>query len=149
MLEAVELRESSANEAELERLFGALPNNTFETALEWLPRLRMERTKDLLEDALLHMAIAEPELVNSALASNSEDVVPMAVRFAQTLGLPLFVPHLGALLVHEDHELRSQAATVLEVIGTLDAFKELVKALDDGVRDIRIAVVRILSGRKY
>ena len=149
LLEAVELRESSANEAELERLFGALPTNTFETALEWLPRLKMERTRDLLEDALLQMAIAQPELVKSALTSNSEDVVPMAVRFTQTLGLPLFVPNLGALLVHEDHELRSQVVTALEAIGTLDAFTELVKALDDGVRDIRIAVVRILSERKY
>ncbi len=149
LLEAVELRESSASEAELERLFEALPTATFETALEWLPRLKMERTKDLLEDALVHMAIAHPEVVSSALASKNDAAVPMAVRFARTLGLPAFIPNLEVLLRHEDHELRMQVVETLEVIGSLDAFKALEGAIDDTVRDIRIAVVRILSGRNY
>ena len=149
LLEAVELREASASEAELERLFGALPTATFEVALEWLPRLKMERTKDLLEDALVHMAIAHPEIVTAVLSSKNDAAVPMAVRFARTLGLPAFIPNLEVLLRHEDHELRMQVVETLEVIGSLDAFKALEGAIDDPVRDIRIAVVRILSGRKY
>ena len=42
-----------------------------------------------------------------------------------------------------------QVVETLEVIGSLDAFNALEGAIDDTVRDIRIAVVRILSGRKY
>ena len=144
LMQALEDGGEGLGDEELEHLFAGLRHTVFEGALEWLPRVN-KRMRSLLEDALLKMAIAKPEVLTSALGADQDEVVGMAVRFARTLALPVVVPHLGRLFEHPDTKLRAEVVKVLDVYGTPEAMNELEHALKDQNREIRIAAVRGLA----
>lgn len=149
LLTALEQGGANVSDEELERLFGGLRPDVFQTALEWLPQLVTERVRSLLEDALIKLAIANPAVVTDALESRKREVAHMAVGFAKTLALPEVVPPLGRLLEGSDQDLRQEVVRVLEVIGSAEAMRELEKALEDSSRDIRLAAIRVLVAHDY
>ena len=149
LLTALDKGSTNVSDQELERLFGGLRPEVFETALEWLPQLATERIKALLEDALIKIAIANSKVLTDALASSSREVAYVAVGFAKTLALPEVVPPLGRLLQSPDKDLRAEVVDVLEVIGTSEAMQELEKAIDDPNRAIRLAAIRTLMGHGH
>ncbi len=144
LLAALDKGGTNVSDKELERIFGGLRPEVFETALEWLPQLGTERIKALLEDALIKIAIANSKMLTDALESRSREVAHVAVRFAKTLALPEVVTPLGRLLQGPDRDLRAEVVDVLEVIGTSEAMEELEKAVDDPNRAIRLAAIRTL-----
>lgn len=148
LMQALEDGGEALNDEELEHLFAGLRPTVFQSALEWLPRVS-KRMRSLLEDALLKMAIANPEVLTSALGADETDVVRMAVRFARTLALPSVVPHLGRLFEHPDAQLRAEVVKVLDVYGTPDSMNALELALEDQNREIRIAAVRGLASHGH
>ncbi len=149
LLTALDKGSTNVSDEELERLFGGLRPEVFETALEWLPQLVTERIKALLEDALIKIAIANSKVLTDALESRSREVAHVAVGFAKTLALPEVVPPLGRLLQSPDKDLRAEEVDVLEVIGTSEAMQELEKAIDDPNRAIRLAAIRTLMGHGH
>jgi HEAT repeat protein len=149
LLTALDKGSTKVNDEELERLFGGLRPEVFETALELLPQLATERIKALLEDALIKIAIANSKVLTDALESRNREVAHVAVRFAKTLALPEVVPPLGRLLQGPDRDLRAEVVDVLEVIGTSEAMQELEKAVDDPNRAIRLAAIRTLMGHNH
>ncbi len=149
LLTALDKGSTNVSDQELERLFGGLRPEVFETALELLPQLATERVKALLEDALIKIAIANAKVLTDALDSRSREVAHVAVGFAKTLALPEVVPALGRLLQGPDKDLRAEVVDVLEVIGTSEAMQELEKAVDDPNRAIRLAAIRTLVGHGH
>ena len=149
LLTALDKGSTNVSDQELERLFGGLRPEVFETALEWLPQLATERIKALLEDALIKIAIANSKVLTDALESRSREVAYVAVGFAKTLALPEVVPPLGRLLQSPDKDLRAEVVDVLEVIGTFEAMQELEEAIDDPNRAIRLAAIRTLMGHGH
>ncbi len=149
LLTALEQSAANVSDVELEQLFGGLQPRVFETALELLPQLVAERIKALLEDALIKLALANPKVLTDALESRNREVAQMAVGFAKTLALPEVVPPLGRLLEGPDRDLRAEVVHVLEVIGSDAAMQELVKAIEDPNRAIRLAAVRTLIAHSY
>ena len=149
LLAALDKGGTNVSDKELERIFGGLRPEVFETALEWLPQLRTDRIKALLEDALIKIAIANSKILTDALESRSREVAHVAVRFAKTLALPEVVPPLGRLLQGPDKDLRAEVVDVLEVVGTSEAMRELEKAVDDANRAIRLAAIRTLVGHSH
>jgi hypothetical protein len=149
LLTALDKGSTNVSDQELERLFGGLRPEVFETALEWLPQLATERIKALLEDALIKIAIANSKVLTDALECRSREVAQVAVGFAKTLALPEVVQPLGRLLQGPDKDLRAEVVDVLEVIGTSDAMQELERAVDDPNRAIRLAAIRTLVGHGH
>ncbi len=149
LMAALDQSGSSVSDEELGQLFAGLNPQVFETALELFPQLVTDRIRALLEDALIGMAIANSKVLTDALESRNREVVQMAVGFARTLALPEVVLPLGRLLAGPSKELRAEIVHVLEVIGSDDAMEELVKAIDDPNRAIRLAALRTLVGRNY
>ncbi len=149
LLTALDKGSTNVSDEELERLFGGLRPEVFETALEWLPQLVTERIKALLEDALIKITIANSKVLIDALESRSREVAHVAVGFAKTLALPEVVPPLGRLLRSPDKDLRAEVVDVLEAIGTSEAMQELEKAVDDPNRAIRLAAIRTLMGHGH
>ena len=149
LLTALDKGSTNVSDQELERLFGGLRPEVFETGLEWLPQLATERIKGLLEDALIKIAIADSKVLTDALESRSREVAHVAVGFAKTLALPEVVLPLGRLLQSPDKDLRAEVVVVLEVIGTSEAMQELEKAVDDPNRAIRLAAIRTLVGHSH
>lgn len=149
LLTALDKGSTNVSDQELERLFGGLRPDAFETALEWLPQLGTERIKALLEDALIKIAIANSKVLTDAIESRNREVAHVAVGFAKTLALPEVVPPLGRLLQGPDKDLRAEVVDVLEVIGTSEAMQELEKAVDDPNRAIRLAAIRTLMGHGH
>ncbi len=149
LMTALDQSGSAVSDEELERLFAGLRPEVFETALELFPQLVTERIQALLEDALIKLAIAHSKVLTDALESRSREVTQMAVGFARTLALPEVVPPLGRLLEGPDKDLRAEVVRVLEVIGSDAAMEELVKAIDDPNRAIRLATIRTLVGCNY
>lgn len=149
LMTALDKGSTNVSDQELERLFGGLRPEVFETALECLPRLATERIKALLEDALIKIAIANSKVLTDALESRSREVAHVAVGFAKTLALPEVVPPLGRLLQGPDKDLRAEVVDVLEAIGTSEAMQELEQAVDDPNRAIRLAAIRTLVGHSH
>ncbi len=149
LMTALDQSGSTVSDEELERLFAGLRPQVFETALELFPQLVTDRIRALLEDALIKLAIAHSKVLTDALESRSREVVQMAVGFARTLALPEVVPPLGRLLQGPNKDLRAEVVHVLEVIGSDAAMEELMKAIDDPNRAIRLAATRTLVGHSY
>jgi hypothetical protein len=149
LLTALDQGGASVSDQELERLFGGLKPQVFETAMGWLPQLATDRLKSLLEDALIKIAIANSKVLTDAVESRDREVAHGAVGFAKTLALPEVVPPLGRLLDGPDKDLRTEVVSVLEAIGSDEAMRELEKAIDDPNRGIRLAAIRILVGHGY
>jgi hypothetical protein len=149
LLNALDQGGANVSDQELERLFGGLGPQVFETALGWLPQLATDRLKSLLEDALIKIAIANSKVLTDAVESRNREVAHGAVGFAKTLALPEVVPPLGRLLDGPDKDLRTEVVSVLEAIGSDEAMRELEKAIDDPNRGIRLAAVKILVGHGY
>ncbi len=149
LMTALDQRGSIVSDEELEQLFAGLDPQVFEPALELFPQLVTDRIRALLEDALLGLAMANSKVLTDALESHNREVVQMAVGFARTLALPEVVPPLGRLLEGPNKDLRADVVHVLEVIGSDAAMEELVKAIDDPNRAIRLAATRALVGHSY
>lgn len=138
------------DEDDLGELFRELRGEALETVLEWLPRLRSERVRQILGAAVLRTAGAYPDHLAAALGSENPAVVLETARLAGRLKLPALVPALGGILIREvAPEIKVVAVDALANIATPGAMQQLERAIQDGHRDVRIAAVRVLGTRGH
>lgn len=137
-------------EEDLGELFRELRGEALETVLDWLPRLRSDRVREILAGAVQRTAAAYPDQLAAALGSENPAVVLATARLAGRLRLPPLVPALGGLLVRDAApELKVAAVEALATMATPGAMQQLERAVDDDHRDVRIAAVRVLGARGH
>jgi HEAT repeat protein len=150
LLQALDESTMLPSEQELSGLFRELRAEALEAILDWMPRLHAEQVRDLLGTAVQRIAAAHPDAVAKALGSENPAVVQATVRLAGRLKLPPTVPALGGLLIADQPaDLKVAVVEALASIGTPTAMQQLERAVADGHRDVRVAAVRVLGGRRH
>jgi hypothetical protein len=150
LLQSLDEAVLNPTEEELGALFGELTGEALEAVLSWLPRLSNERVRELLHVAVRRIASHHPDELAKALGSDDEQVVLGTVHLAGSLKLPPMVPALGGLLIQSvAAETKVAVVEALSSIGTPSAMQQLERAIDDGYRDVRIAVVRVLGAKGH
>src|SRR6202008_28306 len=102
-----------------------------------------------LDAAAQRLALAFPQEVTRALASENETILLESIRLASRLKLPPAVPALGALLKHAKTPVRVAAVEALAAVGSVGAMQQLERSLDDSDRDVRLASVRAIAVRGH
>src|ERR1051325_714274 len=113
----------------------------------WLPKLRNERVRGLVQSAAERLAQAHAAEVLKALASADPAVQLEMVRLAGRLQLPGAPDGMGPLLERGERDLKLAVVEALTTIGSPSATRLLEKAIDDAERDVRIAAVKFLGQR--
>ncbi|HEX9633000.1 MAG TPA: HEAT repeat domain-containing protein [Gemmatimonadales bacterium] len=150
LLQALDESTTLPPEQELSDLFRELRAEALEAILDWMPRMHADPVREVLGTAVQRIAAAHPDAVAKALGSDSPDVVRATVRLAGRLKLPPTVPALGGLLIGEQPgDLKVAVVEALASIGTPTAMQQLERAVEDPVRDVRVAAVRILGARRH
>ena len=134
---------------ELGELFGELRPEALPTLLGWMPRLKDERVKVVLEGAIGRLAAAHPEKLMEAIGGGDPRVALEAVELTGRLKLASAVPTLSLALGHEQTQVRAAAVQALSNLGVPGALQGLEKALEDPDREVRLAAVRILMLKKH
>jgi len=134
---------------ELGELFGELRTEALPTLLAWMPKLTNERVREVLEQALQRLAVANvPELIN-AVTGTDPMMALEAVKLAGRLRLKQVVAALSQVLGHEETAIRVAAVQALSNLTVPGALQALEKALDDPDRDVRLSTVRVMMQRKH
>lgn len=148
LLQTLDRSEVAPADEDLAGLFGELQPQAIETALAWLPRLGNDRAKELLAYAIDQLAIAHPEAVNQAFASEDETVVLGALSLVTRLNLQTDGPEIEQLSSHRESEVRQALADALGAVATPNSFLQLEGLLDDTEREVRIRAVRHLRHQR-
>jgi len=136
-------------EAELSELFTQLQPAALETIFTWLPRLKSDRVRAVVERAAGRLAGANIPVLVSLILSTNHTVAAEAIRRAAALRAPGAIGPLGSLLGASDASLRMLAVQALTDIGTIGAMQALEKAIADSERDVRVAAIRTLGSKTY
>jgi HEAT repeat protein len=121
----------------------------------------VERIRALLDDedgtvrayavhALVEVGVTDATTVAlDALSDPDSYTRRIAARALEDLGDPNAVPALGRTVVEdEDYRVREWAADALAAIGTEEAVSELTRALEDPVKEVRLAAVKGIVKRQ-
>jgi len=136
-------------EEDLGELFQEFTPAAMDTVLAWLPRLTNERAKAMIARATDDLAIAHPEAVGKALASDDRAVLLGALGLLTRLKLTTRGPELGKLTSHQDTDVRQALVDALATVGTPSAYMQLEQMLDDRDRDVRIGAVKLLGAKGH
>ena len=149
LLQALDESAVVPTEAELSALFTQLQPAALETIFTWLPRLKSDRVRAVVEQAAGRLAGANVPVLVALILSTNHTVAAEAIRRAAVLKAPGAIGPLGSLLGGNDVSLRMLAVQALTDIGTIGAMQALEKAIADSDRDVRVAAVRTLGSKAY
>lgn len=150
LLEALDHAGELPPQAELSELFDLLRGGALGTVLAWIGRMENPRVRVLLEGAASRLAASNTaELVR--LVQNGVPAVSLeAVRRAGALKASAAVPALASKLgTDADPAVRLAAVQALAEIASAGAMQALEKAVDDAVRDVRVAAARAIAARTH
>ena len=100
--------------------------------------------------ALVRLGVPDAtSLAIDGLSDSDSYARKIAARALEDLADPSAVAALGRVVIEdEDYRVREWAAEALAAIGTGDAVVELTRALDDPVKEVRLAAVRGIVKRQ-
>lgn len=100
--------------------------------------------------ALVRLGVPDAtSLAIDGLSDSDSYARKIAARALEDLADPSAVAALGRVVIEdEDYRVREWAAQALTAIGTGDAVVELTRALDDPVKEVRLAAVRGIVKRQ-
>lgn len=135
--------------AELAALFDQLRPSALGTVFSWLPRVRSDELRALVNAAAGRLAAQNvTELVK--LLQSSDDVVSNeAIRRTGTIKAQAAVLALGKIVNEPDSKRRLLAAQALADIGSPGALQAIERCLVDPDRDVRILAARALGAKSY
>jgi len=134
---------------ELGELFRELQPETIDTLLTWIPRLHNPDIRRVLGEAVDPLARTHPEALAQTLESPDSDAVTEALGVVSRLQLVAVAQQLGRVATHEDAAVRRTLAQTLVTLGTPTCMQHLLRLVDDGDRDVRIAAARGLTERLH
>ncbi len=137
------------NSEELATLLNALKPDAIIVLMQALPLLTRKQAIDQLAATLERLAGLNPELIASLVRSDDPRVAAETARIAARLKLTGAAEAVAALLTRRDARVRLAAVESLVALKTSIAGTPLLRALDDEIRDVRVAAARGLAEMKY
>lgn len=128
-------------ESQTDALRGLLAHcgaDALEVLVLWLPQAR-GATRDAVRDAAGQCAARHPGGIVALLRNHDPAICRTALELCVQHQDARFVPHVAALLEHQDNGVRTLAVQALTTLGGANALVALVGALDQDVADVRAA----------
>jgi hypothetical protein len=141
--------QSLPSREELSSLFDQLRPSALGTVFHWLPRIRNDTLKGMLEIVGGRLAAMNTAELVRLIQVPEKDVSAEAIRRAGALKAQAAVLALGKIVGEPDTARRQLAAQALAEIGSPGALQALERAVEDTDRDVRITAVRALTARAY
>lgn len=149
LLQALDDSPTLPPQDELTSLFEQLRPAALATVFEWLPRVRAEGLRPLLESAAERLAAANTAELVRLIQAPEADVSNEAIRRAGALKAQAAVLALSRVLDEPTAERRLLAVNALSEIASPGALQALEKMIEDEDRDVRITTIRFFMGRAY
>ena len=149
LIHSIDDSETPPAKEDLGELFRELKPEALETALELLPPVTNEVTRQALSGAVDQLVKTHPGAVAPALRSQSPSVVLGALGLAAQFRLPGLRAELADLADHEDDSIRLALVETLTALATPTALQQLERMVEDPASEIRIAAVNVLAERKH
>jgi len=130
---------------DLAALIGALQAEAIPTLVRAIPAVPDRRTRDQLSEALDRLVGSNPGYVVDLLSAEDPMLAAEAARIAGRLGLRDAEPDLRELARRPEDVTRQAAIEALALLGSSSGIDELVAALADPARDIRLAALQALA----
>jgi len=141
--------QSLPSREELSALFDQLRPSALGTVFQWLPRIRSETLKPMLEDVGGRLAAMNTAELVRLLQVPDRDVSAEAIRRSGALKAQAAVLALSKIVNEPEPGRRQLAAQALTEIGSPGALQALEKVVEDADRDVRITAVRALAAKGY
>lgn len=145
LLQAIGTSENAPPREEWEQFANHLTPDAVGPILASLRDLGETEFAEHLRKLVHRLAQRSPDEFSRVLESDDRGVLEQAVKLAGELQLALAVPTLSNHLSHEAAEIRLAVVEALGLIESPGALLELVKAVDDSDRDVRIAAVKVFT----
>jgi HEAT repeat protein len=133
---------------DLAALIGALQAEAIPTLVRAIPAVPDRRTRDQLSEALDRLVGSNPGYVVDLLSAEDPMLAAEAARIAGRLGLHEAEPDLTELARRPEEVTRQAAIEALAMLGSSSGTDELVAALADSARDIRLAALNAITAVK-
>lgn len=149
LLQAVDESTRTPATSLLESLFGELKPSALESLVSWLGLSTSSPARPAIEQASMRLAEVNTAELAQLLEHRDECVVRGAVHLSARLATPAAVPGLARLLRGTDVKLRIEAIQALGAIGSPAALQAIERGIDDGARDVRVAVYRVFTASAH
>lgn len=135
--------------AELGALFEQLRPSALGTVFSWLPRLRSDALRALVNDAADRLAAANTGDLVRLIQSPDPIVSNEAIRRTGALKAQVAVLALGKIVGEADQKRRMLATQALADIGSPGALQAIERCIVDADRDVRILTARVLGAKGH
>jgi HEAT repeat protein len=135
--------------AELTALFDQLRPSALGTVFSWLPRVRSEELRALVNEAAGRLAAMNTGELVRLVQSSDEPVSNEAIRRTGALKAQVAVLALGKIVNEPDQKRRMLAAQALAEIGSPGALQAIERCLVDADRDVRIFAARAMAAKSH
>jgi HEAT repeat protein len=135
--------------AELTALFDQLRPAALGTVFSWLPRVRSEELRALVNVAAGRLAAMNPGDLVKLVQSSDEVVSNEAIRRTGALKAQAAVLSLGRIIGEPNVKRRMLATQALADIGSPGALQAIERCIVDTDRDVRILAARVLGAKVY
>lgn len=150
MIQALEESTRLPAKEDLTQLFAQLKPSALGTLLDFIDRSQNIELKPLLEASAERLAQSNTGELVRLVKDAKTSVAREAIRRAGAMRTASAVPSLGEVLASgAERPVRAACVTALMDIGTPGALGALEAALNDPDRDIRLTVIRALTGRTH
>lgn len=148
LLDALDRTPAAPTEEELGAFFAELRPSALGVAVARLPRIASAQVRSLLDSAIQRVGRAHPEVLSLTLQARDHEALLSAIRLVKWLRVRAAASELGKLLDHDEASIRVEVVGALGEIGTAKCLDLLRSAVDDPVREVRIAAVRVYGNRR-
>ncbi len=145
LLQGIGTSENAPPREEWEQFANHLTPDAVGPILASLPDLGETEFVGYLRELVHRLAQRSPDEISRVLESDDPAVLEQAVKLAGELQLAPAVPTLSNHLSHEAAEIRLAVVEALGLIESPGALLELVKAVDDGDSDVRMAAIKVFT----
>ncbi len=150
MLQALEESSRLPAKDDLTQLFAQLKPTALASLLDHIDRTQSAELRPLLEASAERLASSNTGELVKLITNPKPAVAREAIRRAGGMKTQSAVPALGQVLASDaERPMRAAAADALTQIGSAGALSELVHALNDPDRDIRLAAMRALTAKAH
>jgi len=149
LIQSLDESAGMAADAQVAEVLNELRASALEPVLAWLPNLSSPPLRGVLEGVADRLAEAHTAEVVRILRDPESAALVAVIGVCGRLNLHQTVPGLGETVNHADPAVRLASVQTLAQLGTPSALALVDKALEDGDRSVRLAAVRVVSGRGY
>jgi hypothetical protein len=149
LLQSLEELEAMPEDEDIGQVLGELQAEGLETMLIFLPSLKREGIRRILEASIDRLASGNIPVVEQLLEQATSPALAGVASLCGRLRLQVTVPALDKLVAHADPAVRRAAVEALGSIASPGALTALERGLEDSDHSVRLAAVGIVVDKGY